>query len=133
MADSCASSGPVLWKVIERWANCVTILIHKKRDGSECTNSWGISLSLPGNVCAQCLQKLRSKIIETKLDDTYCSFHPRRSTTDQIFTLHQIFEKSLGMPKASTHVLLTSRKLTTGFLVKRFGECFGSKVLMTPC
>ena len=32
--------------------------------------------------------------MESKLEDGQCGFHPGSSTTDQIFTLKQIFEKS---------------------------------------
>ena len=35
-----------------------------------------------------------TKIIEPKLDDIQCGFRRGRSTTEQIFTLQQIFEKS---------------------------------------
>jgi len=34
------------------------------------------------------------KITELKPDDTQCGFRRGRSTTEQIFTLQQIFEKS---------------------------------------
>jgi len=34
------------------------------------------------------------EIVESKLEDGQSGFHPGRSTTDQIFTLKQIFEKS---------------------------------------
>ena len=34
------------------------------------------------------------RIVESKLEDGQCGFRPGRSTTDQIFTLKQIFEKS---------------------------------------
>jgi len=43
---------------------------------------------------AKCLGKWCREIIEPKLNDTQCGFHPGRSTTDQIFTLKQIFKKS---------------------------------------
>ena len=44
------------------------------------------------------------------------------------------FLRNLGsMPKTFTHVLLTSRKHTIGFLMKSFGECCGSTVLATAC
>ena len=37
------------------------------------------------------------------------------------------------MPKTSTHVLSTSRKHATRFLVKSFGECCGSMALTAAC
>jgi len=37
------------------------------------------------------------------------------------------------MPKTSTHVVLTSRKHTTGFFVKRFGDCCGNTVWRAAC
>jgi len=43
---------------------------------------------------AKCLEKTYHEIIEPKLNDTQCRLRPGRSTTDQIFTLQQIFEKS---------------------------------------
>ena len=43
---------------------------------------------------AKCLGKRCREINEPKLNDTQCGFHPGHSTTDQIFTLQQIFEKS---------------------------------------
>ena len=41
-----------------------------------------------------CLEKKCREIVESKLEDGQCGFRPGRSTTDQIFTLKQIFEKS---------------------------------------
>ena len=72
------------------WQTGVIILIFKKGDRKQCTNYRGISLlSLPGKVYAKCRE-----IVESKLKDRQGSFCPGRSTTDQIFTLKQIFEKS---------------------------------------
>jgi len=39
-------------------------------------------------------QDAASIIIEPKVDDTQCGFRRGHRITDQIFTLHQIFEKS---------------------------------------
>jgi len=48
-------------------------------------------------------------------------------------SLSSKFSRNFGsMPKTFTHVLSTSRKHTTGFLMKSFGECCGP-VLTTAC
>jgi len=107
--------------------NWVIIPIHRKEDRRKCIKYRGISfLSLCGKVYAKCLEERCREKFESKLDDIH--FRSGRSTTDQIYTLQQIFEKSC-MPKTSTHVLSASRKHTTGFLVKSFGECCWSTVL----
>jgi len=49
---------------------------------------------LPGRVYAKFVKKRQGNIIETKLNDTQCGFCRTRSTTEQIFTLQQIIEKS---------------------------------------
>ena len=73
----------------------VIIPIFKKGDHKQCTNYRGISLlSLPGKVYAKCLERKCREIVESKLEDGQCGFRPGCSTTDQIFTLKQIFEKS---------------------------------------
>ena len=43
---------------------------------------------------AKCLERRCRQIVEPALEDGQCGFRPGRSTTDQIFTLKQIFEKS---------------------------------------
>ena len=71
------------------------IPIFKKRDRKQWTNYKGISLrSLPGKVCAKCLERKCRQIVESKLEDSQRGFHPGCSTMDPIFTLKQIFEKS---------------------------------------
>jgi len=69
------------------------IPVHKKGDRKECINHQGISLIfLPGKVYASALKKCL-EIIESKLEDTQCGFRSGRRTTDQSFTLQQIFDK----------------------------------------
>jgi len=52
-------------------------------------------------------------------------------------TTHSLSSKSLkhlgSVPKTSSRGLSTSRKHTTGFLVKSFGECYVSTVLTAAC
>jgi len=82
---------------------------------------------------AKCLEKKCREINESKLNNTQYGFHPDHSTTDQNFTLSKFLRNLGSMPKTFTHVFSTSRKHTNGFLVKSFGECCGSTVLMTAC
>ena len=88
----------VAWKFGKNprdWQTRVIIPIFKKGDCKQCTNYKGISLlSLPGKVYAKYLERKCREIVESKLEDCQCGFRPGRSTTDQIFTLEQIFEKS---------------------------------------
>jgi len=43
---------------------------------------------------AKCLEERYREINEPNLNVTQCGFNPGHSTTDQNFTLQQIFEKS---------------------------------------
>ena len=73
----------------------VVIPIYKKGDRKQCTSYRGISLlSLPGKICAKCLEKKRREIVKSTVENGQCGFRPDRSTKNQIFTLKQIFEKS---------------------------------------
>ena len=87
----------VAWKhgkTLRDWQTGVIIPIFKKGDRKLCTNYRGMSLlCLPGKVYAKCLERKCREIVESKLEDGQCGFRPGRSTTDQIFTLKQLFEK----------------------------------------
>ena len=48
---------------------------------------------------AKCLERKCREKVESKLEDGQCGFCPDRSTTDQTFTLRQIFEKSWEFAK----------------------------------
>ena len=82
---------------------------------------------------ANCLEKTCCEIIEPKLNYTQCSLHPGRSTTDQIFTLQQIFEKSWEYAKDVYICFVDLEKAYDGFLVKSFKECCGCMVLTAAC
>ena len=73
----------------------VIIPIFKKGDRKQCKNCWGISLlSLRGKVYAKCLEKECREMVESKLNDGLDGFCPDRWSSDEIFTLKEIFEKS---------------------------------------
>ena len=85
-----------VWQNSQRLANrCDYADIQESTvDCKQCTN-YGVSLlSLPGKVYAKCLERKCRETVKSKLEDGQCGFRPGRSTTDQIFTLKQIFEKS---------------------------------------
>ena len=80
---------------------------------------------------AKCFVKRCREITESKLNDTQCGF--RRSTTDHISLSRKILSNLRNMLKISSHALSTSRKHTTWFLVKSFGECCACTVLTAAC
>ena len=88
----------VLWKLGKTrkdWQTAGLTPICEKGDRKECKNYRGRSLSgLPEKVKAKCLEWKCQKIVELKLGDGQCDFHPGPSTTDQTFTLRQDFGKS---------------------------------------
>ena len=54
---------------------------------------WHAPFGFPAKVFAKFLKKRCREITETKPVKRQCGFRPGRSTTDQIFTLQQVFEK----------------------------------------
>ena len=62
--------------------------------------------------------------MESKLNDTQCGFRPCRSTTDHISLSSKILRNLESMLKTSSDALATSRKHSTGFLVKSFWGVF---------
>ena len=120
-------------KAPKHWQTGVIIPTFKKGDRKRCTNYKGISLlSLPGKVYAKCLERKCREIVESKLEDGHDGFRSGRSTTDQIFTLKQIFDKSLENGK-DFHALLILKKHMTEFLGINFGRFCRSMALMVNC
>ena len=78
------------------WQTHGIIPIFKKGDRKQCTYNYrGISLlSLPGKLYTKYHERKCREIVESKLEDGQYGFCPGRITTDQIFTLKQIFEES---------------------------------------
>ena len=123
-----------LGKTPRDWQIGVIIPIFKKGERKQCTNYKGISLlSLPGKVYAKCLERKCREIVESKLEDGQCGFRPGRSTTDQIFTLKQIFEKSWEYGKNLFACFVILKKHMTKFLGINFGRFCRSKALMVNC
>ena len=57
------------------------IPIFKKGDCKQCRNYKGVFLlGLPGKAYAKCLERKCREIVESKLEEGQCSFHPDHST-----------------------------------------------------
>ena len=83
------------------WQTGIVVPIFKKGDRRECSNYSGIILlSLRGKVYAKVLERKCRTIVESKIQDTQCDFRPGRGTTDQLFTLRQVFEKASEFAKS---------------------------------
>ena len=83
-----------LRKTQKNWQTRVIVSTYKKGNRKECTNYRGISLlNLPEKKHAKYLERKCRETVKSKLEDGQCGFRPDRSTTDQIFTLRQIFKK----------------------------------------
>ena len=77
------------------WQTGVVVPLYKKGDQKDCGNYRGITLlSLPAKVYAKVLERRCRAIVDSRVQDEQCGFRNGRSTTDQLFTLHQLFEKS---------------------------------------
>jgi hypothetical protein len=73
-----------------QWKESIIVPVHKKGDKIECSNYQGISLL---STLSSILLSRLSPYIEEIIGDHQCGFQRNRSTTDQIFCIHQILEK----------------------------------------
>ena len=89
------------------WATAIICPIHKKGDQTECANYRGISL-------LSCAYKLLSNILferilpysEKELGKYQAGFRRGRSTTDQLFSLRMILEKTMERKVVTHHLFL---------------------------
>ena len=79
----------------KEWNESTIIPIHKKGDRLTCKNYRGITLlNVTYKVLSNVLKERISPYAEDNLGEYQCGFRPNRSTTDQIFTIRQLLEKS---------------------------------------
>jgi len=71
--------------------------------------------------------------MEYKLEDGQCSFCPDHSTTDHIFTLKQIFEKSSEYDKDLFARFVGLKKHMTEFEMKFRGFCSNITLMVNRC
>ena len=78
---------------------------------------------------AECLKTKCREIVESKVEDGQCGFCPRHRTTDQIFTLRQIFEKFWEYATDVFACFVDLEKNMTGFREINSKECCRSMAL----
>ena len=79
----------------EEWSDATICPVFKSGDRQQCERYRGISLLCHTmKMYERILEKRLRKAVEEKLNDCQHGFRPNRSTTDLIFTLRQIVEKS---------------------------------------
>jgi hypothetical protein len=88
----------VAWKTGKTpldWRTGVVVPLFKKGDQRECSNYRGITLlSIPGKVYSKVLYGRISDVVDRQIQDEQCGFRRGRGTTDQLFVLQQVLEKS---------------------------------------
>ena len=82
--------------VPQDWKDAELVPLYKKGDRMKCDNYRGVSLlSVPGKVLSLILLEGLKKIIEPQLQEAQCGFREGHGTTDQIWAVRQLVEKSL--------------------------------------
>ena len=71
---------------------------------------------------AKCLEKRCREIIESKLNDVQCGFHPGRSTTDRISLSSKILRNLGSMLKTSSQLCRPRESIRPGSLWKALGS-----------
>jgi hypothetical protein len=78
----------------DQWKESIIVSIHKKGDKTDCNNYRGISLlSTSYKILSNILLSRLVLYIDEIIGDHQCGFRRNRSTTDQIFCIHQILVK----------------------------------------
>ena len=106
----------------EDWNKDLICPIYKKGDKTECSNYRGVSLmSHAFKVYERILEKRLRAYVEPKLGEWQSGFRKGRGTSDMIFTLKMIFEKSWEWDEDKFIAFLGLEKLLTVSCDKRFG------------
>jgi hypothetical protein len=94
----------------EEWKESVIVPIYKNGDKTDCSNYRGISLlSTAYKILSNLLSRL-TPYAEKIIGDNQCGFRHNRSTTDHIFSIHQIHEKKWEYNEAVHELFIDFKK-----------------------
>ena len=89
------------------WNESIVCPIYKKGDQKECKNYRGISiLNSTYKIFSMVLCEKLKPYVTSTIGRYQCGFMPNRSTTDQIFTLRQILEKTHEYNTTTHHLFI---------------------------
>ena len=112
-----------IWKTQQwpqDWKRSVFILIQKKGNAKDCSNSHTIALiSHPSKEMLKILQARLQQYMNQELPDVQAEFRKGRGTRDQIANICWIIEKARKFQKASTSTSLTMLKPFTVWITKK--------------
>jgi hypothetical protein len=95
----------------DQWKESIIVRIHKMGDKTDCSNYCGISLlSTSYNILSNILLSRLSPYIDEIIRDHQCGFQHNRSTTDQIFCLHEILFKKWEYSETLHQLFIDFRK-----------------------
>jgi hypothetical protein len=78
----------------DQWKESIIVPFHQMGDRTSCNNYRGISLlSTSYKMLSDILHSRLSTYIDKIIGNQQCGFRRNRSTTDQIFCIHQILEE----------------------------------------
>ena len=102
---------PAIWKIHQwpqDWKRLVFILITKKGNAKECSNSRTIAfISHASKVMLKILQARLQQYMNRELPDVQAGFRKGRGIRDQIANIHWITKKQESSRKTSLSALLT--------------------------
>jgi hypothetical protein len=82
-------------KMPDDWKVGLIVHLFKKRDKMSCENQGGITLlNVAYKILSSIIMERLEEYSEEILGEYQCGFRPQRRTTDQIFVIRQILEKS---------------------------------------
>ena len=87
-----------IWRggeVPQQWKDAIIIVLHKKKDRTECCNYRGIPLVVhAGKILVKIIARRLSEYCERVgiVREGHCGFRPNRSTTDMMFVIRRLQE-----------------------------------------